>query len=78
MTPLARKRSCRTMIKQPVYGVGTRVRSESHGLFAFDGTKINSSDPLTAVCTAYPTSPFLPFFHSPIELLDLMVGEIHI
>jgi hypothetical protein len=22
---------------------------------------------LTAVCTAYPTPPFLPFFHPPIE-----------
>ena len=32
-------------------------------------TKINSSDPpLPAVCTAYATPPFLPFFHSPIEL----------
>jgi hypothetical protein len=30
---------------------------------------INSPDPLlTAVRTAYPTPPFLPFFHPPIEL----------
>ena len=28
------------------------------------GTKINSSDPpLTTVCTAYATPPFLPLFH---------------
>ena len=33
------------------------------------GTKINSPDPaLTAVCTPYPTPPFLPIFHPPIEL----------
>jgi hypothetical protein len=32
-------------------------------------TKINSSDPqMPAVSTAYPTEPFLPFFHPPIEL----------
>jgi hypothetical protein len=32
-------------------------------------TKISSSDPpLTAVCTAYATPSFLPFFHPPIEL----------
>jgi hypothetical protein len=35
-------------------------------------TKINSSDPpLTAVRTAYPTPPFLPFLHPPIELASL-------
>ena len=33
------------------------------------GAKINGPDPsLTAVCTAYPTPPLLPFFHPPIEL----------
>jgi hypothetical protein len=38
-------------------------------LSAAPGTKINSSDPpLMAVCTAYATPPFLPFFHPPIEL----------
>jgi hypothetical protein len=26
---------------------------------------------LTAVCTAYATPPFLPFFHPPIELAGL-------
>jgi hypothetical protein len=32
-------------------------------------TKINSSDPpLTAVCNAYPTPPFLPFSSPPIKL----------
>jgi hypothetical protein len=32
-------------------------------------TEINSPDPaLTAVSTAYPTQPFLPIFHPPIEL----------
>jgi hypothetical protein len=29
---------------------------------------------LTAVCTAYPTPPFLPFFHPPIELASMRPG----
>jgi hypothetical protein len=29
---------------------------------------------LAAVCTAYPTPPFLPFFHPPIELASLRPG----
>ena len=44
------------------------------------GTKINGSDPsLTAVCTAYPTPPLLPFFHPPIELASFRPrGRLHI
>jgi hypothetical protein len=35
----------------------------------FGATKINSSEPpLPAVCTAYATPPFLPFFHPVVEL----------
>jgi hypothetical protein len=43
-------------------------------------TKINSPDPpLTAVCTADPTQPFLPFFHPPIELAAFRPGgRIHL
>jgi hypothetical protein len=29
---------------------------------------------LAAVCTAYPASPFLPFFHPPIELASFRPG----
>jgi hypothetical protein len=33
---------------------------------------------LTAVCTAYATPPFLPFFHPPIELASLRPrGRLH-
>jgi hypothetical protein len=44
------------------------------------GTKINSSDPpLTAVCTAYPTPPFPPFLHPPIELASFgPSGRLHL
>jgi hypothetical protein len=48
------------------------VGLRSHGkpwLCAARRPKINSFDPPSAtVCTAYPTPPFLPFFHPPIEL----------
>ena len=38
-------------------------------------TKINSSDPpLAAVCTAYATPPFLPFFHPSLELASFRPG----
>ena len=51
------------------------VGLRSHGkpwLCAARRPKINSSDPpLTAVRTAYPTPPFLPFFHPPIEPASL-------
>jgi hypothetical protein len=34
---------------------------------------------LTAVCTAYPTPPFLPFFYPPIELAGFRPGSrIHL
>jgi hypothetical protein len=41
--------------------------------------KINSPDPaLPAVCTAYPTPPFPPFFHPPIELAGFRPhGRLH-
>jgi len=41
---------------------------------------INSSDPpLTAVGTAYPTPPFLPFSHPPIELASTRPrGHLHL
>jgi hypothetical protein len=32
---------------------------------------LHSDPPLTAVCTAYLTPPFLPFFDPPIELASL-------
>jgi hypothetical protein len=39
------------------------------------GTKIHSFDPrLTAVCTAYATPRFLPFFHLPIESASARPG----
>jgi hypothetical protein len=43
-------------------------------------TKINSSDPpLTTICAAYPTPPFLPFFHPPIELASWCpCGRLHL
>ena len=43
-------------------------------------TKISGSDPpLTAGCTAYPTQPFLPFFHPPIELTGFGPGgRVHL
>ena len=38
-------------------------------------TKISSFDPpLTAVRTAYPTPPFLPFLHPPVELAACRPG----
>jgi hypothetical protein len=41
-------------------------------LCAASGTKISSFDPpLTAVSTAYPAEPFLPFSHPPIKLPSL-------
>jgi hypothetical protein len=53
---------------------GTKDIDESW-LWAAPGTKINSSDPpLTAVCTAYATPPFPPFFHPPIELASFRPG----
>jgi hypothetical protein len=43
-----------------------------HGREPLPGRRINSFDPpLTAVGTSYPTKPFLPFFHPPIELTGL-------
>ena len=30
---------------------------------------------LTAIRTAYPTQPFLPFFHPPIELASFRPGS---
>ena len=44
------------------------------------GTKINSSyPPLTAVCTAYPTEPFPPLLHPPIELASFRPhGRLHL
>jgi hypothetical protein len=45
------------------------MTSDESSLRAARGSKIDSSDPpLPAVCTAYTTQPFLPFFHPPIKL----------
>jgi hypothetical protein len=54
--------------------------SRKSRLWAARGTKINSFDPpLTAVCTAYATPPFLPFFHPPIELAGFRPrGRLHL
>jgi hypothetical protein len=43
-------------------------------------TKISSPDPpLTTVCTAYATPPFLTFFHPPIKLASLRpYGRLHL
>jgi hypothetical protein len=42
----------------------TNEPSTLTAFFGFGRTKINSFDPpLTAVCAAYPTPPFLAFFH---------------
>jgi hypothetical protein len=52
---------------------GLPLRHRSH---LPDRTKIPSFDPpLPAVCTAYPTQPFLPFFHPPIELASSGPGS---
>ena len=42
--------------------------------------KISSSDPaLPAVCTAYPSPPFLPFLHPPVKLPDSGPGaRVHL
>jgi hypothetical protein len=49
-------------------------------LWAARGTKINTADPpLTTVCTAYATPPFLTFFHPPIKLASLRpYGRLHL
>jgi hypothetical protein len=68
-----RARSC--------WQVGSRTgrASPRSWQLAARGSKINSSDPpLPAVCTAYPTPPFPPFLHPPVQLASLApCGGLH-
>lgn len=56
-----------------------QTQGSAEGQLSIRRAKINSSDPpLTAVCAAYATPPFLPFFHPPIELASCRPpGRLH-